>query len=64
MNLNQEPIARRRDSQSGLAVLWRSSSLLFAAAAVSIDMGNLYFCYSELVTATQAAAHAGGTAML
>ena len=66
MNLNQEPIARRgRDSQSGqsLVLVAFVLLLLFAAAAVSIDMGNLYFCYSELVTATQAAAHAGGTAM-
>jgi len=66
MNLKQESIARRgRDSQSGqsLVLIAFVLLLLFAAAAVSIDMGNLYFCYNELQTATQAAANAGGTAM-
>lgn len=66
MNLTQESTAHRgRDSQSGqsLVLIAFVLLLLFAAAAVSIDMGNLYFCYSELVTATQAAANAGGTAM-
>jgi hypothetical protein len=66
MNLNKESMVRRgRDSQSGqsLVLIAFVLLLLFAAAAVSIDMGNLYFCYSELQSATQAAARAGGAAM-
>ena len=66
MNLNKESTVRQgRDSQSGQSLILIAFVLLllFAAAAVSIDMGNLYFCYSELQSATQAAARAGGAAM-
>jgi hypothetical protein len=37
--------------------------LLIGASALVIDMGNLYFSYGELLSATQAAAQAGGGAM-
>ncbi|HMD86828.1 MAG TPA: TadG family pilus assembly protein [Terriglobia bacterium] len=36
---------------------------LLAAAALTIDMGNLYYSYTELLSATQAAAKAGGQAI-
>ena len=58
-------VRRMRDDESGQSIVLAMVVLflLFAMAAFSIDMGNLYFCYTKLVSATEAAANAGGTAM-
>jgi len=60
---SKEPIVRRvRDSERGQALYMVIALLafLFAAAGISIDLGNLYYSYNELQSATQAAARAGG----
>ncbi len=58
-------VPRVRDSQRGqtLALAMIVLPGLLAAAALAIDFGNLYFSYDELLSATQAAAKAGGGAM-
>jgi len=66
MSRNHQAVVRRgRDSQSGqsLVLVAFVLVLLFAAAAVSIDMGNLYFSYQALEATTNAAALAGGAAI-
>ena len=66
MNRSKGPLASRlRFSERGqsLAMVPAVLGLLLAASALVIDMGNLYFSYEELLSATQAAAKAGGTAM-
>ena len=63
MSLDREPVSPRvRDRERGQALVLIPTLLvaLLAAAAIVVDMGNLYFSYEELVSATQAAAMAAG----
>ena len=67
MNLNNPSRVRRgRDRQRGQVIVLVPIILvaLLGAAAFGIDMGNLYSCQQELNAATQAAALAGGAALL
>jgi Flp pilus assembly protein TadG len=59
-------VPRVRHSEGGqtLVMVPLLLLLLLAAAAVAIDMGNLYYCYNELKSATRAAALAGGAAIV
>jgi Flp pilus assembly protein TadG len=59
-------IARLLHGEGGQALVMVGFllALLLAGAAVSIDMGNLYYSYQELLTTTQAAALAGGAAIV
>jgi Flp pilus assembly protein TadG len=63
---NSSMVPRVRDRQRGqtLVMVPLLLALLLAAAAVAIDMGNLYYCYDELKSATRAAALAGGAAIV
>jgi hypothetical protein len=58
-------IPRRRDGERGQTLVMVPVLLagLLCAAAVVVDIGNLYFSYQELLSATRAAAVAGGQAM-
>jgi Flp pilus assembly protein TadG len=62
---NSSMVSRVRHSEGGqtLVMVPLLLALLLAAAAVAIDMGNLYYCYNELKSATRAAALAGGGAI-
>jgi hypothetical protein len=62
---NAAVVPRARDHQSGQALVMALVVLpaLMAAAALVVDMSNLYLCYDELLGATQAAAKAGGGAI-
>ena len=66
MKLNDACTLRRMgDGERGQTLVMVPALLgfLLAASALVIDMGNLYFSYQELLSATQAAAAAGGKAM-
>jgi hypothetical protein len=66
MNLSKGSLAHRLCySECGQSLVLVSSLLVFllGSAALVIDMGNLYFSYQELLSATQAAAKAGGQEM-
>lgn len=66
MKLERGSISPRvRDRERGQALVLIPTLLvaLLAAAAIVVDMGNLYFTYEELVSATQAAAMAAGQAL-
>ena len=56
---------KRRYGERGQALVMVPAllTMLLAASALVVDMGNLYFSYSELLRATQAAAKAAGQAM-
>jgi hypothetical protein len=56
---------RFRYGERGQALVMVPALLTFllAASALVVDMGNLYFSYQELLSATQAAAKAAGTSM-
>ena len=58
-------IPRRRDGERGQTLVMVPVLLagLLCAAAVVVDIGNLYFSYQELLSATRAAAVAGGQAI-
>ncbi len=62
---NKSRAPRMRFSECGQSMVLIPLVLLFllAFAALTVDMGNLYFCYTKLVSATQAAADAGGQAI-
>ncbi len=62
---NRFRISRGRDGERGqtLALVMVVLPALLAAAALTLDAGNLYFSYDELLSVTQAAAKAGGGAM-
>jgi hypothetical protein len=66
MNLSKGSLAHRlcySERGQSLVLVPAVLVLLLGASALVIDMGNLYFSYGELVSATQAAARAGGEAM-
>ena len=56
---------KRRYGERGQALVMVPAllTMLLAASALVVDMGNLYFSYSELLRATQSAAKAAGQAM-
>ena len=62
--IDESMLRRGRDGERGRAlVVTALLALLLAAAALVIDMGNMYFSYQQLLSATEAAAKAGGSAM-
>ena len=63
-NSSRVPRVRDRERGQTLVMVPLLLALLLAAAAVAIDMGNLYYCYDELKSATRAAALAGGRAIV
>jgi len=66
MNINKGSLVRRwSDGERGQTLVLVPVLLvgLLCAAALVIDMGNLYFSYQELLSATRAAAIAGGQAI-
>jgi hypothetical protein len=66
MKLSKGSLAHRLCyGECGQSLVLVSSLLMFllGSSALVIDMGNLYFSYQELLSATQAAAKAGGDAM-
>ena len=66
MSFRKASLATRfRYGERGQALVMVPALLTFllAASALVVDMGNLYFSYEELLSATQAAAKAAGTSM-
>jgi hypothetical protein len=67
MKTNSESLVRPvRDGQRGQSLLIMAAGLLvvlLAMAALTIDLGEIYFSYQRLLSATNAAALAGGAAM-
>jgi len=63
---NRSVVPRVRDGERGQAIVMVPLllALLLAVAALAIDMGNLYWSYQEIQSATQAAALAGGQAIV
>ena len=59
-------VPRVRDGERGQAIVMVPLllGLLLAMAALVLDLGNLYFAYQEIQSATQAAALAGGEAIV
>jgi hypothetical protein len=66
MNQNHEVFLRRaHKDQRGQALIWVvvCLTLFLGMAAIVIDVGRIYWFYSQLQASTQAAALAGGAAM-
>jgi len=66
MNIPRASLATRwRFGERGqsLVMIPALLTMLLGASALVVDMGNLYFSYQELLSATQAAAKAAGQAM-
>ena len=57
--------AKLVSGERGQSLVFVAAALFFffAMAAVAVDLGNFYWSYQELLSATQAAAKAGGGAM-
>ena len=67
MNQHNKSFLRRvHEDQRGqvMGMLWVMMFLAFAFAALVVDFGRIYFSYRELQTSTDAAALAGGYALL
>ena len=58
--IDESMLRRGRDGERGKALVMVPAllALLLAAAALVIDMGNMYFSYQQLLSATEAAAKA------
>src|SRR5277367_6722241 len=58
-------IRRKRDGQQGQVLVLMAFLLvaLLSAAALVIDIGDIYYSYQELESATMSAAMAGGSAI-
>ena len=66
MNIPKASLATRlRYGERGQSLVMVPAllTMLLGASALVVDMGNLYFSYQELLSATQAAAKAAGQAM-
>ena len=63
--LHQPPVRRSRDRELGQSLVLLPIVLvaLLGMCALVIDLGNVYYCYEQLLSATQAAALAGADAL-